>query len=135
MHCGALPCRRGVAAQEDRLLDLVMLRLRLSDGLDLSRLQREFGAQLVASLLPAVAGNMERGLMQLAGAAPAAPGGAPSGGEAAAQLRAALAAGRPCCVRLTDPAGFLVSNDVIAGLFAALDPRDLLRGAGQAAGG
>jgi coproporphyrinogen III oxidase-like Fe-S oxidoreductase len=111
-------------AQEDRLLDRVMLRLRTSDGLDLAQLQQQFGAHVVAALLPAVARHMQGGLMQLCGDAGHASRG---DGDTAAVLRARLAAGQPCSVRLTDPAGFLLSNDVIAGLFAALDPALLLR--------
>lgn len=117
--------------QEDQLLDLLMLRLRLSDGLDLQQLQHTFGAPVVATLLPVIAEHMQHGLMQVVGVQQQQqqPYGEAGGGVEAcvAQLRSALAEeGRPCGVRLTDPAGFLLSNDVIAGLFAALSP-DLLQ--------
>jgi oxygen-independent coproporphyrinogen-3 oxidase len=119
--------------QEDRLLDLIMLQLRLSDGLDLQAVQQQYGAGVVTSLLPTVQQMMQRGLMQLAqgqdkpsaqltssgSSSPAAVGDVQEPGSGAA-LQQRLEAGLPCRVRLTDPAGFLLSNDVIAELFAAL---------------
>lgn len=124
--------------QEDRVLDLIMLQLRLSDGLNLQAVQQQYGEGVVASLLPTVQQMMQRGLMQLtqgqrpsaepltAGSSmPAAAGAEAAAGdlqepEGEAALQQLLEAGVPCRVRLTDPAGFLLSNDVIAELFAAL---------------
>lgn len=115
------------------MLDLVMLQLRLSDGLDLQAVQQQYGKGIVASLLPTVQQMMQRGLMQLTqgqrpSSQPLTPGSsslAAAAGdmqepEAEAALQQLLTAGVPCRVRLTDPAGFLLSNDVIAELFAAL---------------
>jgi hypothetical protein len=148
--------------QEDRLLDLIMLQLRLSDGLDLQQLQQQFGQPVVAALLPVIRDMMQKELMQLspdslqqppAAAWPAqhttahgmhqktpAEGGFSSPAAAAAVeqsiqqfgsgndqggvdvLQERLQLGLPCRVRLTDPRGFLLSNDVIAELFAVLEP-------------
>ncbi|KAF8067246.1 hemW [Scenedesmus sp. PABB004] len=114
---------------EERLLDHVMLSLRLSDGLDLCALQREHGAAVVRALLPAAERAMAAGLMRLAPPAPGAPlppaaaaAAAAGPGAACAWLRGALSVGEACGVRLSDPAGFMLSNAVISDLFAALDP-------------
>jgi oxygen-independent coproporphyrinogen-3 oxidase len=120
--------------QEDRLLDLIMLQLRLSDGLDLQQLQRQFGARVCAALLPSIQQAMQHGTMALAAAGSVQ--GATLGAEEAALAQGAalqqqLDAGQPCRVRLTDPAGFLLSNDVISGLFAALDPSMLQEATGE----
>lgn len=157
--------------QEDRLLDLIMLQLRLSDGLDLHHLQQQFGQRVVSALLPVLQQMMQRGLMQLlqqetalqqqqssssqhgssglhdqqpsaagaAGAVTTAAAGAGAGageggqhtcsdggGDSASVLQDRLTQGLPCRVRLTDPQGFLLSNDVIAELFAVLDPSMLV---------
>jgi len=104
--------------QEDQLLDKVMLQLRLSDGLDLQELQQQFGPRVVAALLPVIQQMMQKGLMQEV----------PPGNQQAieqgtvADMHRRLGDGQSCRVRLTDPRGFLLSNDVIAELFAVLDP-------------
>lgn len=77
---------------EDALLDMVMLRLRTADGLDVQRVEAVFGADMAAEVERGLAPHVCRGL--------------------------AVWDGR--VVRLTDPDGFLVSNDVIADVFALL---------------
>ena len=97
-----------------------MLRLRLSDGLDLAQLGARFGAQQAAAAAAALAPHVGAGLAEVIadrghalGCAPRARGaGAEGGGEDLSG----------CVVRLTDPEGFLVSNDVISDVFAALVP-------------
>lgn len=97
-----------------------MLSLRLSDGLDLQTVQSEYGSAIVAVLLPAIRHFLQQGLMQVAEASSADPGG---GADAAyALLCNNLTTGKHCRVRLTDPAGFLLSNNIISDLFAKLDP-------------
>jgi hypothetical protein len=159
--------------QEDQLLDLIMLQLRLADGLDLQAVQQQFGTPVVAALLPVIQDMMQRGLMQLsqghaqqqtvaglvmtnqqhlstaagltqpqhastgsAGEAGSDPGKAQPdgaslpelqdcstvGGSPQAVLQDRLKEGLACRVRLTDPRGFLLSNNVIAELFAVLEP-------------
>jgi oxygen-independent coproporphyrinogen-3 oxidase len=122
--------------QEEQLLDLIMLSLRLSDGLDLHKVQQEYGQQTVAPLLPTIQGFMQQGLMQLAPDArrqgdermllePGCCAGSDDAGDAFGELCGRLKQGEECRVRLTDPAGFLLSNDVISELFAQLDPATL----------
>ena len=176
--------------QEDQLLDLIMLQLRLADGLDLQAVQQQFGAPVVAALLPVIQDMMQRGLMQLS-QGPAqqhTPAGlvmtnqqhlstaagltqpqyvstgtvgdaggslltaqpeevhltglqecSTVGGTCSQAVQDRLQAGLACCskiaeaeaglacrVRLTDPRGFLLSNNVIAELFAVLEPSMLI---------
>jgi hypothetical protein len=152
--------------QEDRLLDLIMLQLRLSDGLDLQQLQQQFGQPVVTALLPVIHDMMQKELMQLLPYRLQQPATAPAAwpaqhttlleqrqetaaderGSSSRQAAAAaveqpaqqcelldaqcgvdalqerLQLGLPCGVQLTDPRGFLLSNDVIAELFAVLEP-------------
>lgn len=96
---------------DEVLLDSVMLRLRLADGLDLSQLaarhpQGEEAAALVAAALRP---HVERGW---AVASNASSSGSSSGGSAGGTVRH---------VRLADPQGFVMSNDIISDVFAALD--------------
>lgn len=128
-----------VLLQEEQLLDLLMLSLRLSDGLDLQKVQRDYGAEVVAALLPAIRVSMRQGLMQLvSGGSRSDSASDPGGGTADSDsvavsdlLCSKLQSREECRVRLTDPAGFLLSNDVISDLFAQLNP-SLLTSAQQA---
>jgi oxygen-independent coproporphyrinogen-3 oxidase len=92
---------------EDRLLDAVMLGLRTSDGLDLAALAAAYGDGAVAAMLPALERHEQRGLVQLTRGG---GGGGGGGGGSSEVVRA----------RLTDPRGFMLSNDVISDLFAVL---------------
>ena len=83
-------------SSSDLLTDIVMLRLRTADGLDLEEVGARFGG--------AAAAAVERGL------APHAEAG-----------RAVRVASTASTWRLTDPAGFVVSNSIISDVFAALD--------------
>jgi oxygen-independent coproporphyrinogen-3 oxidase len=93
---------------EDVLLDMVMLGLRTADGLDLDLLEQNFGRQQRLAVVAAVAGTAQRGLAVLHG----------SSGQLLGPDREELQ--QAVTVRLTDPDGFLVSNDVISDVFAAL---------------
>eukprot|EP00882_Tetradesmus_deserticola_P026329 GHRQ01029020.1.p1 GENE.GHRQ01029020.1~~GHRQ01029020.1.p1 ORF type:complete len:121 (+),score=24.93 GHRQ01029020.1:119-481(+) len=116
---------------------MIMLSLRLRDGLDLHAVQREYGQATVASLLPKVQCFLQEGLMQVVlevqhngdGIAPESGGCIKdvnvTGDEAFDYLCQRLTQGRACRVRLADPAGFLLSNDIISDLFAQLDPSTL----------
>lgn len=81
----------------DRLLDTLMLGLRLAEGLPLGRLQGEFGPQTIANLRSHCIPWIDLGWLELV------PD--PQGQEH---------------LRLTQPQGFLFSNQVLAGLFARL---------------
>jgi len=86
----------------DALLDFVMLQLRLSDGLALADVAERMGgagrgARAAEGVLEAVRPHVLAGTALVEGEGP----------------------GRR--IRLADPDGFLVSNDVISDVFAALD--------------
>lgn len=87
---------------DDALLDTVMLRLRLADGLHVGQLAAEHpqGEDAAALVLSALRPHVERGWVRLDG------GGEGSGGPVA---------------RLADPQGLVMSNDIISDVFAALD--------------
>ncbi len=101
--------------QEELLLDTVMLRLRTAAGVDLAELRRRFGPEAAA----AVAGAL----------APHEPLGHVWGLDGQGSRCAVAAAQR---IRLSDPRGFLMSNDVISDVFAAFDLESL---AGEEAAG
>jgi coproporphyrinogen III oxidase-like Fe-S oxidoreductase len=82
----------------DRLLDAVMLQLRLGQGLDLDSVAASHGAAAADAIRRAVRQHEASGLVKLATG--------PDGGTRC---------------RLTDPEGFLMSNDIISDVFAALD--------------
>ena len=93
----------------DRLLERLMLGLRLAEGLNLNRLSGEFGRPTVGRILNALRPYRERGWAELV------EGDRPVGwpGEAADFSP-------EVSLRLTDPEGFLFSNTILAGLFADL---------------
>lgn len=80
---------------EERLLEAVMLRLRLSDGLDFRILEEQFGVKAATTVESALLPHIEKGLAE--------PLGCGNG------------------VRLKDPEGFLVSNDIISDIFVSLE--------------
>ena len=82
----------------DRLLDAVMLQLRLGQGLDLASVAASHGVAAADAIRRAVRQHEASGLVT---------------------LTAGLYGSQHC--RLTDPEGFLMSNDVISDVFAALD--------------
>jgi putative oxygen-independent coproporphyrinogen III oxidase len=94
-------------SEEDRLTDRIMLRLRLADGLDLVELAGDFekGDQIANVVVDALLPHVERGRVMLTYS---------SDSERRGPEKAIKA-------QLTDPEGFLVSNDVISDVFLALD--------------
>lgn len=96
---GALPgAELPREGDEDRLLEAVMLRLRLAEGLDMRWVGREFGQEAAGGVAASL-------LRHEAAALVAAERGADD-----ALLR----------LRLTAPEGFLVSNAVISDVWAAV---------------
>ena len=100
LYAGNIPGSGSMQAEEleEQLLDYVMLRLRLADGIPMDELQRKFGhvaAQTVKATLA-------------------------SGSAYAEKYACEMYSQGQQHVRLTDPEGFLVSNDCIATLFAEL---------------
>ena len=82
----------------DQVQERVMLALRTSDGLDLGSLRREFSIDVTDKILA---------------------GCAPYLADGTALLLSAEEDDLPI-LRLSDPKGFLISNDVISSIFAAL---------------
>ena len=84
------------------MLDIVMMRLRTADGLDLADFAARYGSAASNLLLRALEPHERTGLVMRM------------------EKEEGSRAGES--VRLTDPEGFLVSNDVISDVFAALMP-------------
>jgi oxygen-independent coproporphyrinogen-3 oxidase len=87
------------------MLDVVMLALRTADGLDLARFARQYGEKNVARVLRALERYEADGLVLRIG------DGSRDGGAAGAGERR---------VRLSDPDGLMLSNDIISSVFASL---------------
>ena len=86
------PAQMSEDSVEERLLDVIMLSLRTSDGLDLKRVAEDFGHSYATVLRTALQNKQASGLVL--------PG---RDGQH---------------WRLSDPEGFLVSNAIISDLFA-----------------
>ncbi|MEB3358968.1 MAG: radical SAM family heme chaperone HemW [Synechococcales bacterium] len=91
------------------LLDTLMLGLRLAEGLDLTELNLTFGSSCLEAVLVALAPFQRRGWVEI---------GQPQQGESI-DLEA-IAHSPHQRIRLTDPEGFLFSNEVLSSLFNAL---------------
>lgn len=91
-------------SDDDRLLDTIMLRLRLSDGLDLVQLAADHpqGRQAAAAVMTALQPHIKAGRVIV-----------DESGDSSKKLTGT--------VRLADPEGFVLSNDIISDVFAALD--------------
>jgi coproporphyrinogen III oxidase-like Fe-S oxidoreductase len=99
------------ASEEDRLLDAIMLQLRLARGLDLRWMQKSFGAARVGQVLGAVQDHMSCGRAEVV-----IDGNSSSVGEALSALSNAQER-QNVAVCLTDPDGFMLSNDIISDVF------------------
>ena len=77
--------------EEDGLLNMVMLRLRTSDGLDMRDFSDRFGEDAAGTVTKSLQKHIERGLVL----------------------------NQDHKIRLSDPNGFLLSNDIISDVFAA----------------
>ena len=96
-----------VEEADEQLLDAVMLRLRMSDGLDLDWVSAMFGQSPAEAISKCLQPHCRRGLVRF-----------DHGTTAGLDRQAFKKLGR---VRLTDPEGFLVSNDIISDVFLALN--------------
>jgi putative oxygen-independent coproporphyrinogen III oxidase len=92
---GAIDC--AVTPVTERLLDTLMVGLRLAEGLSLTALQAEFGVRSLQQILTCVRPYQQQGWVAIAF-------------ENQPQAR----------LHLTDPAGFLFSNVVLSSLFEQL---------------
>ncbi|MBI4782019.1 MAG: coproporphyrinogen III oxidase [Oscillatoriophycideae cyanobacterium NC_groundwater_1537_Pr4_S-0.65um_50_18] len=90
---GTIACP--VTDQAERLLDTLMLGLRLSEGLSLSKLETDFGGRSLQQVLTCLEPFQRQGWVALTGAPDSR-------------------------LRLTDPQGFLFSNVVLSQLFKEL---------------
>ncbi|GMH38110.1 hypothetical protein BSKO_05994 [Bryopsis sp. KO-2023] len=110
-----LPAKGGVGmlgttsaeTEEDRLLDMIMLRFRLKDGLDLAVLEGGFGGDVRENVCGALGKFVAEGFVEKVDGG----GGVLSCDEDWSKVDS---------VRLHDPKGFLVSNDVISEIFASV---------------
>ncbi|KAK9866174.1 hypothetical protein WJX84_010459 [Apatococcus fuscideae] len=78
---------------QDQLLDMIMLSMRTSDGLNLQQAEQRFGRAARTAVERAVARHVEHGYVSFP---------------------------EPDIIRLTDPEGFLIENDVVSDIFAAV---------------
>lgn len=83
-----------ISSEDDLLTDIVMKRLRTSDGLDLEWIQERFGAEQRNTIVKGAQLGLELNMAQL--------------DQDGARLR------------LVDPDGFLYSNYIISSIFAEL---------------
>jgi coproporphyrinogen III oxidase-like Fe-S oxidoreductase len=90
---GAIDC--AVVSDEERLLDTLMLGLRLADGLDVGKLRSEFGNPAVEKILQTLQPFVKSGWVAIED----------------------FPAER---IKLTDPEGFLFSNVLLSTLFEKL---------------
>ncbi len=84
-------------ATHDRLLDTLMLGLRLREGLPIAALQEQFGPTVVNTILQSLQAFRAKGWVEIT-----------------------PTAHQPQAIRLTDPEGFLFSNVILATLFHQL---------------
>lgn len=113
---GVIECPQD--STEDRALDVIMLSLRLARGLDIQAFSQRFGAGLSTlvckALLPFVSSghvvflNADGDILDTEVI------------KALVQDSRVFGLSRLSYVRLTDPNGFLLSNEVIASIFSAL---------------
>ena len=105
-----------VQSLEDRLQDVVMMRLRTADGLDLEEVGQLHGSNAVRRIEKALQPHEAAGLVTRVHAEVAVAQ------AALARQHGAEDAPLSRIVRLADPEGFLVSNDIISDVFAELMP-------------
>ena len=123
------------------MTDVVMMRLRTADGLDLAAFEGSYGSSAARSVASALEPHRQSGLVEqcsssedslIVGANDALGQQSTAADDhhssrnsrsrqpdLAVDQREGL---RGLRVRLTDPEGFLLSNDVISDVFAALTP-------------
>jgi len=122
-HHGLPGQAQAAQLQADQLLDTVMLSLRMADGLDLAAIAEQHGANAAHRIQAALQPHLASGLVsavekqeQLSRAAYQEP-------QTQSTHECSGIRTQPWpCLRLADPGGFLVSNDIISDVFAALTP-------------
>ena len=117
MHAGAPEDVQGVG---DVMQDVIMMRLRTVGGLDLASLRNAYGSRPVRQIEKALERHERAGLVERAAAKQPAEEGVPNLDPRPLDPREVAVPGT--VVRLADPEGFLVSNDIISDIFAELMP-------------
>lgn len=115
---GSTDARHDIAIDSDpkeRLLDAIMLGLRTRQGVDMHWLHNNYGETCVRQVLKALPAHIDAGRAELV-----------QGDEMLSCQKAleSLDSGRckgKLAVRLTDPSGFLTSNDIISDVFLHLN--------------
>lgn len=85
-----------VQSDDDMLTDIIMKRLRTSDGLNLDDIQQRFGSDIRNTISKGASLGLELNLVET------------------------VRTGEQTILRLKDPDGFLYSNYIISGIFAEL---------------
>ncbi len=119
---------------EDRLTDTIMLRLRLADGLDLRKISKDFvdGAEIGDVIVESLREHEQRGHVvfiregeEEGKLVEKNEGVTFTGSDQRQQQQGGrqdkIESGEIIKIKLTDPEGFVQSNDVISDVFVALD--------------
>lgn len=96
-------------SKEERLLDMVMLSLRLKDGLDVDRLEAEYGSDVKKRVMNALQSHIAEGRAEVVEEKEEKE----KGGKGVRRI-----------VKLTDPEGFLLSNDIISDIFSYIEEKE-----------
>jgi len=124
------------------MTDVVMMRLRTANGLDLKAFEDSYGSSAARSVASALEPHRQAGLVQecesndISSAPESRSQVVPKQGVSVSNSASTMNANRMehdlaesqkeglrgKRVRLTDPEGFLVSNDIISDVFVALTP-------------
>lgn len=109
-----------IETEEDRLTDTIMLRLRLRDGLDLDQIAREFknGRDIITAIMDCLKERIEMGHVATVLESSSSDDEKYSSNNGFGKRHGDK---KRNIIRLSDPEGFLVSNDVISDIFVALD--------------
>lgn len=111
---GAIACP--TTSVQDHLLDTVMLGLRLADGIPLGTLTQQFGQATLARLLRCLQPHRERGWVNLWQGDRLLPATA-----GFSLLPSSLLPSSNVTLRLSDPEGFLFSNEILSDVFKEFD--------------
>ncbi|KAG5035710.1 hypothetical protein GLYMA_04G192800v4 [Glycine max] len=108
---------KGHISGKDTIMDVVMLSLRTAQGIDLKSFQESFGSSVVLSLLEAYKPYVESGLVVCLDEHRRTI----RIDDLNSSLSKTNAEGRVAYIRLSDPEGFLLSNELIALAFGVID--------------
>ncbi len=108
----------------DQLLDTVMLSLRMADGLDLAAVAELHGLDAAHCIEAALEPHLASGLVSMVHQQEQLPTATHQDSQTQRnhEQRSSIRTQQWPCLRLADPGGFLVSNDIISDVFAALTP-------------